>query len=96
VLPISEDHDGHSLLIELSEGRESWKGPVGDYLTTTLRCLYDSVDTIPNHEPNPIASLEAEFYSQMRGQIGESWTKKTSKVVNMPIVGTLLKIVASL
>ncbi|MCK5617079.1 hypothetical protein KAR91_85240 [Candidatus Pacearchaeota archaeon] len=92
---ITQDYDGQSLLIELSQGRESWEGTVDDYLTTILRCLYDSVDTIPNHEPNPLISLEAEFNSQIRGQIGESWTKNATKVANMPIISTLLKIIIS-
>lgn len=84
----------NSLIYSLAEPRAHWHGSDEDYITYTLRALFDSVDAVATDTARPIRDLEREFTKRLRGAIAPPWIKKAMNTVNLPFVGHLLKLLS--
>ena len=74
--------------------KNSREGELDDYFTIFFRCLFDTVDLISITEKNPIARLQNEFYKKIKRELGYDHMKEAVKIVNLPIVGNIIKLIS--
>jgi hypothetical protein len=93
----SHSKSGEEMMVySFGDGHKHWDGSDADFFFITFRALFDAVDTVSYGDAAPIRTLRKEFRRSLSKSFGTTWMDKASSLVNLPVVGHIIKIIGML
>jgi hypothetical protein len=78
------------------EDWRNWNGSDDDFFITIFRALFDATDQVLENDSDPIRTLNKKFRKSLKKILGTTMADRASTIVNLPVVGHIVKIIAML